>query len=58
MPEKFLEKVIEMYLKPRLRKEIEDNWNPREEDDKSCVENWLLPWKEVLGEKEMQSFFI
>mmetsp|Transcript_15875 Transcript_15875/g.11491 ORF Transcript_15875/g.11491 Transcript_15875/m.11491 type:complete len:89 (-) Transcript_15875:559-825(-) len=48
MPEKFFQKLIDMYLKPRLRKEIEDNWQPRILEPSNLVQNWLLPWREVL----------
>ena len=48
-----------MYIKPRVRREIQDNWNPKDiTNDTNLIENWLLPWKELLGEREMQSFFV
>lgn len=56
MPAKFLQKFVQMYLKPRLKREISDNWDPR--NIKERVEKWLLPWRQVLGDKEMQGFFV
>jgi hypothetical protein len=54
LPEKFLMKVVELYLKPRLKREISDNWDPKNIDDESnLIENWLLPWRDLLGDKEM-----
>ena len=48
-----------MYIKPRIKREIDDNWNPKDIDKESnLIQNWLLPWKELLGEKEMQGFFV
>ncbi len=48
-----------MYLKPRLKREISDNWDPKNiSDDKNLIENWLLPWREIFGDKEMQALFV
>lgn len=48
-----------MYIKPRLKREISDNWNPKEiEQESNKVENWLLPWTEFLGKEEMQGLFV
>ena len=54
MPKRFLEKVLQMYLKPRLKREVSDNWNAREISNQSnLIERWLLPWRDLFGDKEM-----
>ena len=59
MPKRFFSKVIGLYLKPRIKREISDNWNPKDIDNQNnLVENWLLPWRNVLGDKEMQGIFL
>jgi len=59
MPRRFFQKVVQLYLKPRIKREISDNWDPKDVSDPSnLVENWLLPWREVLGDKEMQGIFL
>lgn len=58
MPSKFFAKMVEVYLKPRLRREIEDNWNPKDISEVNQIQNWLLPWRNLLGDKEMQGFFV
>jgi hypothetical protein len=30
MPRRFLNKVLQCYLKPRLKRELSDNWNPKD----------------------------
>jgi hypothetical protein len=58
MPRRFFQKLVHLYLKPRLKREISDNWDPRNTDTANRIENWLLPWRSLLGEHEMQAFFI
>lgn len=59
LPEKFFLKIVELYLKPRLHREISDSWDPKNiEDPTNLIENWLLPWRELLGDHEMHSFFV
>jgi len=59
MPRRFLDKVLQMYLKPRLRREISDNWDPKDIEDKAnLIENWLFPWRQLLSDKDLQGFFV
>ena len=52
MPPKFFQKIVEAYIKPKIRKEIEDNWDPKDiENQQNLIENWLFPWKELIGER-------
>ncbi|TNV83389.1 hypothetical protein FGO68_gene17757 [Halteria grandinella] len=58
MPGRFLSKVVNIYLKPRLLREISQNWDPRDMSDKNRLENWLLIWSELLGPQNMQAIFV
>ena len=50
MPDHFLDKLIDMYIKPRLKREINEAWNPRDtENSDNRVENWLFPWFDILN---------
>lgn len=54
MPRRFLDKVLQMYVKPRLRREIADNWEPTDVNDKAnLIENWLFPWRRLLSDKDL-----
>ena len=57
MPERFIQKVLQMYLKPRLKREISDNWDPKDTSS-YLLQDWLLPWRQIFGDKEMQGFFV
>ena len=50
--------MLELYLKPRLKRELSDNWNPKDISETNLIQNWLLPWRDLLGEKALQSFFV
>ena len=49
MPERFLKKLIQVYLKPRLKRELSDLWDPKDPTSLS-PDLWLLPWLPLLGE--------
>lgn len=34
-PPKFIQKLLELYIKPKLKREISDNWNPKDIEDES-----------------------
>lgn len=58
MPGRFLGKVVNLYLKPRLLREISSNWDPKDLTEENKLENWLLIWSELLGPSNMQVIFV
>ncbi|CDW72566.1 tuftelin-interacting protein 11 [Stylonychia lemnae] len=57
IPEKFFIKLIQMYIKPKIKREIQD-WNPKDTNKENLLQNWLFPWKDLLSEVDMQSLIV
>jgi hypothetical protein len=57
MPEKFYDKLMQIYIKPRLKREIED-WNAKDLSEENLIQNWLLPWKDLLSENDLQPLIV
>ena len=55
MPDRFLRKVVEEILLPKLKQAIKADWNPR--DQSRALQTWLLPWTEILGKRNMKAMF-
>ena len=50
MPDKFLLKLVSVYLMPKLAREIQ-----RCHSDGVCF--WLMPWEKIVGRGNMRSLF-
>lgn len=50
MPDKFLLKLVSVYLMPKLSREIQ-----RFPSDSVCF--WLMPWEKIVGRGNMRSLF-
>eukprot|EP00347_Sterkiella_histriomuscorum_P011312 403372932 len=57
MPERFYDKVIQLYLKPKLKREIEE-WIPKDTSEDNLIQNWLLPWKNLLSQHDLQPLIV
>ena len=51
LPAGLLESSVQQLVWPRLRDQVE-RWNPLK--DKVPLDYWLLPWRPIVGDSEMQ----
>ena len=62
MPDTFSKRFVNTVLLPKLREQVH-KWNPSDElestnDNKlHKLNDWLLPWSDIVGKKNIRSFF-
>ena len=58
MPDEIIRKIISQILMPKLSQALQ-SWNPKKSSEKDEVnlEDWFVPWRDLIGKKNIKQLF-